>query len=102
MEVKRTSYGWAKIVLNPIQARALLHLLDKACESWTIGFPGRETPFDDGSDENFLPNLRARLKEIMPDLRNGDEADRIASYRDRWWGHLWEKLRGHTDKSERF
>jgi|HubBroStandDraft_4_1064222.scaffolds.fasta_scaffold561731_1 hypothetical protein len=97
MEVKRTSNGWAKILLNPGETSTLLRLLDKACKSWTVGFPGRETPFDDGSTENFLPNLRARLNEILPDLRYGDEvdvkyeADRIARYSGTWWDHLWGK-----------
>jgi len=68
MRVKRDSIGWAKILLNPGEASALLHLLDKAFKPGMVGF-------GDGSMESFVPDLRTNLREILPQLSYGDAGD---------------------------
>jgi hypothetical protein len=68
MRVKRDSIGWAKILLNPGEASALLHLLDKVFKPGMVGF-------GDGSMESFVPDLRTSLREILPQLSYGDAGD---------------------------
>jgi hypothetical protein len=88
MEVGRASNGWTRILLNPGEASALAHLLDKAYKPGMVGF-------GDGSMDSFVPDLRSSLKNILPHLSYGEdlkeEARRIASYSGTWWDHLWGK-----------
>jgi hypothetical protein len=103
MEVKRALNGWAKILLNPGEARELLHLLDKAYRPQMVGF-------GDGSMDSFIPDLRIKLRDLLPSLSydlsgtdTKDDADRVASYYGNWWSRLWNKeLRERRKEVKRF